>query len=150
MSETLSRSFLDIDVETGVDNGRLLAYLAAHGEVLSKRYSDERVVVHCRVPRKSLAHLHGADVMIRPHAQTPTAIGGNGYHQMGWDWRGLETDPLAEQNGSVGPAPRRRGSDVQGLLGPPDLRLHRPRGAAADRVSNERGRPRLTLPKEAL
>ena len=41
VSEALSRSFLDVDVETGVDNGRLLAYLAAHGEVLSKQYHDD-------------------------------------------------------------------------------------------------------------
>ncbi len=38
VSDALSRSFLDVDVEMGVDNGRLLAYLAAHGEMLSKKY----------------------------------------------------------------------------------------------------------------
>ena len=69
VSQALSHSFLDVDVETGVDNGRLLAALAAHGEVLSKRYTaDNRVVVHCRVPQRALAHLHSQGTTIRPHA----------------------------------------------------------------------------------
>jgi GTP-binding protein HflX len=42
----------------GIDNGRLMAYLAAHGEVLSRRYHDgNRVTLHCRVPQKYLAVL---------------------------------------------------------------------------------------------
>ena len=36
MSDALSRSFREVDVETSVDNGRLMAYLAAHGEILSQ------------------------------------------------------------------------------------------------------------------
>ena len=42
VSEALSRSFHDIDVELGVDNGRMLAYLAANGEVLSKSSTTRR------------------------------------------------------------------------------------------------------------
>jgi GTPase len=68
VSHALSHNFLDVDVETGVDNGRLLAALAAHGEVLSKRYNENRVVVHCRVPQRALAHLHSPGTTIRPHA----------------------------------------------------------------------------------
>jgi GTP-binding protein HflX len=66
-SEALSHNFLDIDVETGVENGRLLAALSARGEVLSRRYVDNRVVVHCRIPQRALAHLHSPDTTIRPH-----------------------------------------------------------------------------------
>ena len=105
VSQTLSHNFLDVDVETGVANGRLLAQLAAYGEVLSKRYSDDRVVVHCRVPRRALAHLHGTDVTIRPHAQTPTPVGSNGFHQMAWDWQGLDAGDLSGPNGTATPAP---------------------------------------------
>ena len=43
VSEALSHGFLDVDVEIDVANGRMLAYLAAHGEVLSKKYFGERV-----------------------------------------------------------------------------------------------------------
>ena len=68
VSEALSRSFLDVDVEIGVDNGRLLAFtLAGHGEVLSKQYHDSRVIVHCRIPQRALSHFRGPDTTIRPH-----------------------------------------------------------------------------------
>jgi GTP-binding protein HflX len=66
VSDALSRNFLDVDIETGVDNGRLLAYLAAHGEVLSKRYQDSRVVVHCRLSREHLGRIHEEATIIRP------------------------------------------------------------------------------------
>jgi GTP-binding protein HflX len=68
VSEALSRNFLDVDVETGVGNGRLLAYLAAHGEVLSKQFSETRVIVHCRIPQKHLCHINDEQTIVRPHA----------------------------------------------------------------------------------
>ncbi|HTQ37967.1 MAG TPA: GTPase HflX [Pirellulales bacterium] len=67
VSAALSREFVDIDVETGVENGRLLAYLAAYGEVLSQRYNDSRVVVHCRISQRHLGRLHDDTAVIRPH-----------------------------------------------------------------------------------
>ena len=54
VSQALSHGFLDVDVETEADNGRLLAFLAAHGEVLSQQYHDSRVTVHCRIPQQHL------------------------------------------------------------------------------------------------
>jgi len=68
VSEALSRNFLDVDIETGVGNGRLLAYLAAHGEVLSKQFSETRVVVHCRIPQKHLSQISDEQTVVRPHA----------------------------------------------------------------------------------
>ncbi len=68
VSEALSRNFLDVDVELGIDNGRLLAYLAAHGEVLSKHFCDGRVIVHCRIPQGYLSRIHHEVVGVRPHA----------------------------------------------------------------------------------
>ncbi|HEX4147277.1 MAG TPA: GTPase HflX [Pirellulales bacterium] len=105
VSQTLSHSFLDIDVETGVANGRLLARLAAYGEVLSKRYSEDRVVVHCRVPHRAVAHLHGSDVTIRAHSSTPSPVGNNGFHETPWNWRGLDGPQFDGQNGVQGPGP---------------------------------------------
>jgi GTP-binding protein HflX len=79
VSRVLSHGFLDVDVETGVDNGRLLAQLASYGEVLSKRYADSRVIVHCRVPERALGHLRSADTYIRPHGRASGASAdGNG------------------------------------------------------------------------
>ncbi|MBN2477239.1 MAG: GTPase HflX [Pirellulales bacterium] len=68
VSVALSRSFLDVDVEMGVENGRLMAYLAAHGEVLSKKYHNDRVIVHCRVPQKYLGRVGEDGVVVRPHS----------------------------------------------------------------------------------
>jgi len=70
VSDTLSRSFLDLDVEVGQDNGRLLAYLSAHGEVLSKHYADARVIVHCRISPRYLGQINNDALAVRPH--TPT------------------------------------------------------------------------------
>ena len=52
----------------GVDNGRLMAYLAARGEVLSTQYHDSRVTIHCRLPQKHLGAIaRDANVVVRPH-----------------------------------------------------------------------------------
>jgi len=67
VSESLSRSFLDVDVETSASNGRLLAFLAAHGEVLSRQYNDSRVTVHCRISQVHLGPIHDPETVIRPH-----------------------------------------------------------------------------------
>ena len=67
VSEALIRTFHDVDVETGVENGKLMAYLAAHGEVLSKRYDGTRVTVHCRLPNKYLGRINQPGTEIRRH-----------------------------------------------------------------------------------
>lgn len=85
VSDTLSRSFRDVDIETGVENGKLMAYLAAHGEVLSKRFTDTRVTIHCRIPQKYLGRINDEDATIRAHE-------GNG---------NAETTPLASPPSSV-------------------------------------------------
>ena len=88
VSEALSRQFLDVDVELGVENGRLLAYLAAHGEVLSKQYDDARVTVHCRVPAKHIGRIEQEKGLLRPHR--------NGFDQRrAGDCEGMEIPPIA-------------------------------------------------------
>ncbi len=57
-------TFVDVDVETDVTNGRLLAYLAKNGEILSRTYSDDRVSIHCRMPRKYLGQINSAEATI--------------------------------------------------------------------------------------
>ena len=68
VSEALSRDFLDVDIEMGVENGRLLAYLAARGEILSRRYHENKVVVHCRIPERDLGPIKDDEAIISPHA----------------------------------------------------------------------------------
>lgn len=73
VSQSLSRSFCDLDVEMGVENGRIMAYLSVHGEVLSRRYHDgARVTVHCRLPVEFLGALQREpDVTVRLRTQLP-------------------------------------------------------------------------------
>ena len=70
VSEALSRGFLDVDVVLGIDNGRLLAYLAAHGEVLSKHFHDSLVTVHCRIPKHYLDCIQNDLISVGPHNQS--------------------------------------------------------------------------------
>jgi len=75
VSDALSKTFRDVDIETGVENGKLMAYVAAHGEVLSQRYNDSRVVIHCRLPEKFLGRINEPGTEIRSHA--PPVPGGD-------------------------------------------------------------------------
>lgn len=65
VSDALSAHFVDADIEMGVDNGRLLAYIAKNGEILSRTHSDERMIVHCRLPRKFLGRIDEPNVSVR-------------------------------------------------------------------------------------
>ena len=67
VSDALSRHFRDVDIVTHVGNGKLLAYLAASGEVISTQYSEDQVTVHCRIPQKYLGKIDTATVEITPH-----------------------------------------------------------------------------------
>ena len=80
VSDALTQHFLDVDIELGVSNGRLLAYLAKHGEILSRTYSDDRVSVHCRMPRKYLAPIPAGEARIKlRHTGHELERNGNGY-----------------------------------------------------------------------
>jgi GTP-binding protein HflX len=68
VSDALTQHCLDVDVDLDGANGRLLAYLAKHGEILSRTYAEDRVSVHCRMPRKYLAPIHADEARIRIRA----------------------------------------------------------------------------------
>jgi GTP-binding protein HflX len=72
VSDGLSRTFREIDVQTSVDNGRLMAYLAAHGEILSRSYNQSRVTIHCRLPQKYVGRIQEKDTQVRAHGQFGT------------------------------------------------------------------------------
>ncbi len=74
VSDALSRSFKDLDVETGVENGKLLAYLAAQGEILSRRYNDHGgVTIHCRIPERHLSRIRDAAISVTERVRVPEA-----------------------------------------------------------------------------
>jgi len=69
VSDGLSRSFSDVEIETAVGNGKLVAYLSTHGEVVSRDYDNERLRIHCRIPTIHLGRIENdyEDVLIRPY-----------------------------------------------------------------------------------
>jgi GTP-binding protein HflX len=62
VAERLGEGYVEATLETGVGNGRLLSYLAAHAEVVREDYVDSRVTLHCRIPRRYLGSLPGDDL----------------------------------------------------------------------------------------
>ncbi|MCX7402392.1 MAG: GTPase HflX [Planctomycetia bacterium] len=65
--EALGSGFRDVDIETDPGNGRLLAWLGAHGEVLSRHFSNHRMTVHCRIPSALLGRIAREEAVVRPH-----------------------------------------------------------------------------------
>ena len=91
VSDALSRSFQNVDIEMHVSNGKLLAYIAAKGEILSTKYGEDMVKVHCRLPQKYLGKIDPTDTIITPHSPA------------GWinsDEQDGETEP-AKDNGQA-------------------------------------------------
>jgi GTP-binding protein HflX len=74
VSESISHDFLDLEIEAEVSNGRLQAYLARYGEVLSRTFVENQVIVHCRIANKYLGKLKGSlkeqNVKIRPYGES--------------------------------------------------------------------------------
>ena len=80
VSDALTQHFLDVDIDLDVSNGRLLAYLAKHGEILSRTYTEDRVSVHCRMPRKYLAPIPADEARIKlRHNGSELERNGNGH-----------------------------------------------------------------------
>src|SRR5262245_31595391 len=69
VSEGVSCSCADLEVETSVSKGRMLAYLAAHGEILERRYDGDRVIIHVRIPQRHLGPLHESGTEFRAHGR---------------------------------------------------------------------------------
>jgi GTP-binding protein HflX len=63
--ESLHERALDAEVETGVGNGRVLAYLAQHAQIHGRTYDDDRVLLQCRLPRRCLDFLSENGARVR-------------------------------------------------------------------------------------
>jgi len=67
--DALSDRALEAEVETGVENGRVLAYLAQHAQIHDRTYDDGRVRLNCRLPRRCLEFLFEHGVHVRSNGQ---------------------------------------------------------------------------------
>ncbi|MEY3175073.1 MAG: GTP-binding protein HflX [Planctomycetota bacterium] len=68
VAERLSGGFVDAEIETGVGNGRLFAWLTQHAQELSRTYLDEsatRVRIACRLPRQAAGAIPLQDAQVR-------------------------------------------------------------------------------------
>ena len=63
--EMLSADFANALIKTDAGNGKVLAYLAAHAEIYRQEYDDQRVTVHCYLPRHLLHHIQGPGVEVQ-------------------------------------------------------------------------------------
>lgn len=63
--EMISADFANAAIETEAGNGKVLSYLAAHAEVYRQEFHDDRVLVHCYLPRHLLHHIQGPTVTVR-------------------------------------------------------------------------------------
>ena len=66
-SDCLGRGFRDVDIRTDPGNGRLLAWLGRHGEVLSRHFADDHVTIHCRIPAALVGRIAADEAEVRPH-----------------------------------------------------------------------------------
>jgi GTP-binding protein HflX len=67
VGEALSREFLDLEVEVDPADGKLLAHLSAHGEILSRQVNDDRLLVHVRLPGRALGLVKQSALAVRRH-----------------------------------------------------------------------------------
>ena len=63
--EILGEWHATADVETHAGNGKLLAYLKAHGQTDETTYRDDRVTVRVRMPRHLLERIDAAEASVR-------------------------------------------------------------------------------------
>ena len=70
----LGRGFRDVFVRTAPANGRLLAWLSAHGEVLSKHFVDESVTIHCRLPAALIGRIPSEEATVSSGAPAPDGL----------------------------------------------------------------------------
>src|ERR1700722_5272233 len=57
--------FANAVVETDAGNGKVLSYLAAHAEIYRQEFHDNRVTVHCYLPRHLFHHIMGPAVEVK-------------------------------------------------------------------------------------
>ncbi len=62
--EMLGADFVKVTVDVPAANGKVLAYLAAHAEVYRQECHDNRIQVHCYLPRHLVHHIQEPDVRI--------------------------------------------------------------------------------------
>lgn len=74
VGEALGREFLDIEVDVDPADGRLLAYLASKGEILSRSCTDNLIRVRVRMPTGAMGPVQKSAMAIRPAVTTEHSL----------------------------------------------------------------------------
>jgi GTPase len=62
--EMLSADFAHVTVDVAAANGKVLAYLAAHADVYRQEFHENRIHLHCYLPRHLVRHIQEPDVRV--------------------------------------------------------------------------------------
>ena len=73
VGEALGREFLDLDIEVDPADGKLLAYLAAKGEITSQQYDAEVLQIRVKMPVATMGPVRKSAIAIRPAGSKPFA-----------------------------------------------------------------------------
>jgi GTPase len=74
VADRLADGYVDVEIDTDVGNGKMLAYLATHAEVNNTEYrEDNRAVLTCRLPRSMVNHINVDDTTVRIISDAPVA-----------------------------------------------------------------------------
>ncbi len=68
VGDALSREFLDLVVELGSGDGKLLSYIESKGEVITRTYQHNSVFIHVRMPGGAMGPVQKGAISIRPAA----------------------------------------------------------------------------------
>ncbi|QDU57277.1 GTPase HflX [Aeoliella mucimassa] len=82
VSDALSAGFVDADITFPVQNGRLAAFIAKNGEILSRTHTNEETTIHCRMPRKYIGRIDAAEATIQERKPT-ISVGDRGNTTLG-------------------------------------------------------------------
>ena len=66
VGEALSREFLDLEIQVDPGDGKLLAYLAAKGEIISQQFDVDAVLVRVKMPVTAMGPVRQSAIKIRP------------------------------------------------------------------------------------
>jgi GTPase len=50
VSDALTKNFAELEVRLPLGDGKTMAWLTHHSEVISKQYNDDHALIHCRLP----------------------------------------------------------------------------------------------------
>ena len=63
--EALSADFADAEIVTNAGNGKVLSYLSAHADIYHQEFRDNRILIHCYLPKHLLHHIEGPTVQVQ-------------------------------------------------------------------------------------